>query len=69
MTANKPCPFCGFDKTIVKEWGGSDMCMVVCRRCGAQGPEAKRDTKVKNEPLTSEHYALAYAKWNERARG
>ena len=65
-TAGLPCPFCGHIGVNVHEASTFRWVVAECDGCGAQGPEARRDT-TKSWPNEAEDTPKAIAEWNTRA--
>ena len=60
-----PCPFCGETSVTVHEASTFRWVVAECDHCGAQGPEARRDT-TKAWPNEAEDTPKAIAEWNTR---
>ena len=60
-----PCPFCGESSVTVHEASTFRWVVAECDHCGAQGPEARRDT-TKAWPNEAEDTPKAIAEWNTR---
>lgn len=66
MTHPLPCPFCGHVGVSAVETSTFRWVAAECGKCGARGPESRRDTLTPGAITPESDMRLALLEWNRR---